>query len=318
MKNKKKFNKIKLIIPIIILLFIYPTSVFGRYIYNIAMDSYLASKEFYFESDILDVNNPEYNYAEWSGNGTFIVDVVLYSYKNDLKKTPYDLQYTLSCSTTADCVTCGVENTATQSSKTGIIDATSENATNLVREHIYLRRNPEVDITEVENIVIDVVATATGTGNDGEKYSKTIKAKILLEINTNAEIQVVDSPGDYYATLIVKNLQNFPQTISLNWNPDILRIDSNENKYMLNKDIDGHVDATTANVIVTDKSLIDGNTIINKTTVTSTATYVSKLIFELEAETVKKIKFYKTDFNADYTYPNGTDDCVINISLDNY
>ena len=53
MKEKRKLNKLKVSIVIIFLILTIAITVFGRYIYNTAREAYFASKQFYFSSDIL-------------------------------------------------------------------------------------------------------------------------------------------------------------------------------------------------------------------------------------------------------------------------
>lgn len=97
-KNMKRLRKLKISIIIVIIGLMIAISVFGRYVYNNAREAYFLAEQFYFSSDILTVNNPNYTYTNWGGASVYEIEFELHSYVNELTKIDYDLGYTVSCS----------------------------------------------------------------------------------------------------------------------------------------------------------------------------------------------------------------------------
>ncbi len=96
-KEKRKINKVKIVILFFVVFLLMTITVFGRYIYNSIRDRYLTSRSFYFTSNLLTINKPTYDYSNWGGRDTTEINLDLYSYENELLKMDYDLEYSLSC-----------------------------------------------------------------------------------------------------------------------------------------------------------------------------------------------------------------------------
>ena len=100
MKSGNKLNKLKVgIVVIILILIMFSITVLGRYIYNGAREAYFTARQFYFSSDILTVNGAEYQYNNWGGTSGYTIEFDLYSYLNSASKLDYDLDYTVTCTT---------------------------------------------------------------------------------------------------------------------------------------------------------------------------------------------------------------------------
>ena len=67
MRKKKKLNKVKIVVAVFIIMMIIAGAVFGRYVYNGIREAYFTSKEFYFTSDLLTLDNATYQYENWGG-----------------------------------------------------------------------------------------------------------------------------------------------------------------------------------------------------------------------------------------------------------
>ena len=98
-KRCKKLNKVKLGIAICIVVLALSLAVFGRYVYNNIREAYFTSKEFYFTSDLLTLDNATYQYENWGGVDAYEINFDLYSYANTLLRLDYDLNYSVSCET---------------------------------------------------------------------------------------------------------------------------------------------------------------------------------------------------------------------------
>ena len=81
---KRKLNKFKVGIVVILIILVFSITVFGRYIYNNAREAYFSAKQFYFSSNILTANGSNYQYDNWGGLGTYAIEFELYSYLNSL------------------------------------------------------------------------------------------------------------------------------------------------------------------------------------------------------------------------------------------
>lgn len=99
MAKHKKVIKIKLSVILLLVIIVIATTVFGRYVYNNIREAYFTSKEFYFTSDLLTLNNATYQYEDWGGVDAYEINFDLYSYANTLLRLDYDLEYQISCET---------------------------------------------------------------------------------------------------------------------------------------------------------------------------------------------------------------------------
>ena len=90
-QRRQKINKLKVAIAIcIIVAFFMHITGLGVFMYNSIRDRYLASKNFYFTSDLLTTTNEEYTYENWDGYGLYKIEIDLFNnYKRgeNLKET---------------------------------------------------------------------------------------------------------------------------------------------------------------------------------------------------------------------------------------
>ncbi len=278
MKRRKK-NKVKLIFIILVIILCITTSVFGRYVINIAKDLYLTSKNFYFTSNILDINMPTYDYSNWGGVDTYQIDVDLYSWKNELLKLNYNLEYVIYAeSNMPEKVRCSFGTPNGSATKTGVIYSD----TNKVGEALYI--TPLTTLNTSDKITITIVAKATG------EYEKEISAKIKLNITEHrTNIAIEDSVNSNYAILKLTNTNVTGTDVTLEFDPKVIRLDLNDliysnKKQTITKNVDGY-------------------------------NYISKIIFPIEKEATRNIKFYKVDKTKNYTYPMGNAECIIKVVL---
>ena len=112
-----------------------------------------------------------------------------------------------------------------------------------------------------------------------ENYEEAIfkKKKIEDEVNRN------------YAVLKLKNLHESGIQVTLEFDPKKVRLDLNDEIYI--------------NKISSETTQIDGND------------YIKKLVFNMDAEAVKYVKFYKVDMSQSYKYPAGAASSVIKVTI---
>ena len=83
------------------------------------------------------------------------------------------------------------------------------------------------------------------------------------------------------------NAQNSSMPVTLEFNPDVIRIDTNSETYI--------------------------NRVANSEEKDSKG-YIKKFTFTIDKEAVKNIKFYKVDISKDYTYPSGSESSIIKVT----
>ena len=269
MEKQRKLNKLRVGIVIFLIVLIISISVFGRYIYNTVLEGYFSARQFYFSSDILTLNgeNQVYTYDNWGGIGEFDGIVFeLYSYNNELSKLNYDLGYTVTCQPVEsdgsdEKITCSIAGTNGASTATGTILAT----TNTSRVTILVNPKPGVQISEGDTVSLIVTASTT------EPYEKTISRKFSLRINLpdGNTYSIEDVAGRDYALLKLVNKSYTATQATLEFNPEILRLDLNDKIYT---DTDNRVQLGTTTI--------------------SENTYINKIVFNMAAESAKNVKFY--------------------------
>ena len=279
MENRKKLNKLKVTIVIMVIILTVAISVFGRYIYNMAKDAYFVSKQFYFTSDILSTAGSEYQYTSWDGEEAYQIEIELYSYMNERSKLDYDLEYTISCSTEdTDKVTCTVNSNEDDASNT----ATGTIYTTTHTSRVVIFVTPLEKVNENDSVTINITASTS------EPYQKTLSGEITLKVENKGTTiySIEDVKNRDYAILSITNSGNDPVKYTLTFDPSKLRIDMNDEVY-----------------VNRESETLDSNN------------YVKSIVFELDEETTKHVKFYKVTKSENYTYPgvNGTSAITVSI-----
>lgn len=283
MKNRK-INKVKVsIVLIILLILLMNLTGFGRFIYNSIKDRYLSSQSFYFTSNLLDVNNAQLTYNNWTGTDVYKLDIALYSYENELLRLDEDLDYTITCSTTSTKIDCRIGSQADGgTTATGTIEAKINNIANNEKViSIYLVPKDGVEFDVGEKVVVTVRAFTT------EPYAKTISADFTFDITTiGADYQIEDIAYRNYVLVKLKNTEPVDSSVTLKFDPDVVRLDMNDEAYLNNlgyetENIGGH-------------------------------DYITEITFLMAEESSKNIKFYKVDKSQDYTTQLGIFEVVRN------
>ena len=273
---KRKLNKKKVIICIILLITFVTMPAFGRYIYNSARDLYLKSQNFSFSSNLLTNSGKTYRYSNWSGVDNYELDLQLYSYENELSLFTYEddgLEYELTCSVAT------IDDKVVATAHIGTIAGTNTsesyipNLTNVKDVKIYLK--PTENLKEGDTVKVTVTAKTESP------YKKEISATFNIRVKgQNVSYSIEDSATSIYATLKLINTKSTQNEITLTFDPSLVLIDTTDDCYV--------------------------NRISQTSRTISGVKYVNSVTFNMEAEDVKYIKFYKKNINANYTYPGGT------------
>ncbi len=294
MSKQKKLNKFKVTVAIfIVVLFLMTITGFARFVYNSIRDRYLASKAFYFSSDLLTTNTKEYTYKNWDGYGVYEIKFDLYSKNNDLQVLEQDLGYNLKVDFPEE-LNCQIgvgesENIVTSwavapepdSGESLIVNQTSSGVISI------LSNEEEITIfvkarggTLTKGSTYNVTVTAYTT----DPYRKSISATFKLKISDVA-YEIQDREYREYLLLNVRNIEDNTSRITVQINDSNLRLDMTE-----------EVVRDAKSMVVTSET--DMN--------------VKKITFEIPKESSKTIKFYKG--NIDRNYTNRTDKFTITRS----
>lgn len=306
MYNKKKSTKMKknkiIFLMIMLVIFIFITTVFGRYITSSIHDFFLRSKEFYFYSDKLKEEGTNYQVENWSGVDSYEIVINMNSRSNNLNVTSYDIDYDISYEY-SDNIKCDISKTS------GTIYA----STNSDSFNIMLTPNTKLDTGDT--VWVEITATSKGP------YKKTLIGKFTLVVGKeNLSYTIDDIANRQYLELKITNTLSYytvEQSFDSHKVGDRLTIDeylslSEENKrkcYSARVNINFNPENVL--IDITNGTYKDGTNV--QTTKIDGYTYVDSFSLSIDAITSVNIRFYKTDVTKDYTY-NGLGSPVITVS----
>lgn len=306
MYNKKKSTKMKknkiIFLMIMLVIFIFITTVFGRYITSSIHDFFLRSKEFYFYSDKLKEEGANYQVENWSGVDSYEIVINMNSRSNNLNVTSYDIDYDISYEY-SDNIKCDISKTS------GTIYA----STNSDSFNIMLTPNTKLDTGDT--VWVEITATSKGP------YKKTLIGKFTLVVGKeNLSYTIDDIANRQYLELKITNTLSYytvEQSFDSHKVGDRLTIDEylslpEENKrkcYSARVNINFNPENVL--IDITNGTYKDGTNV--QTTKIDGYTYVDSFSLSIDAITSVNIRFYKTDVTKDYTY-NGLGSPVITVS----
>ena len=299
LKNKKN---IYIILGITFIIFSIGITL-GRYIYNDIRDFYLASKNFYFNSDKLTPLRGIYQIDNWSGVDTYTLTINLNNIKNNLVHAESDIEYEINytCSNNANCSVSKTQGILYSEKQTDYFSATI---------------SPNTTLTNKDEVWIEIVAKST------YPYKKTLSARFILKVgipgisysiydeakrpyfdlsvtNTTDYYLVKEAFGIYsinqridYNTYMSLSEENKAKCalplITLKFDPKIVILDMTNDAYQ-------KAESYTT-------TLIDGHE------------YINSISFRINLESSKAVKFYKASANKDYTYPITNDESIVEFS----
>lgn len=305
MKKRAIAKPIKIFTLIIaIIFFLNFAPVFGRFIYKELKNYYFNTKKFYFESDKLSENLARIELDHWNGVDTYNITINLNSFKNSLLKSDSDIDYdiTYRCSNNISCA----------SSKTS---GTIYSATNT--DNFIITLSPITQLKEKDTVWMEVEATSS------YPYEKTLKGRFVLQVGFyGLAYEISDQEDDLYLELKITNTLDY-YTVETAFDSFSIgdRIDistylglSEENKQKCaSAIIDVSFDPNIVLLDLTDTSY--QNALSTTTTTINNYDYITQLSFKIDAISSKIIRFYKKDPSQNYTYPNDTDNSILDITF---
>ena len=299
LKNKKN---IYIILGITFIIFSIGITL-GRYIYNDIRDFYLASKNFYFNSDKLTPLRGIYQIDNWSGVDTYTLTINLNNIKNNLVHAESDIEYEINytCSNNANCSVSKTQGILYSEKQTDYFSATI---------------SPNTALTNKDEVWIEIVAKST------YPYKKTLSARFILKVGIpGISYSIYDEAKRPYFDLSVTNTTDYYLVkeafgiYSINQ-----RIDYNT--YMSLSDNDKAKCALPLITLTFDPQVVildmTNTAYLNAETYTTIQinnhSYVNSISFRIALESSEAVRFYKANANADYTYPIVNETSIVNFA----
>ncbi len=303
-RTHKKLSICLLIIAIFILLF---GSTFARYIYNVINNYILESREFYFNSSILDINGKDYKINNWDGVNNYILTIDVNNKKNSLSSTKSDISYdiTVSCPSIVEC----------RLSKTeGIIyqDSGSDNYQITVIPKEEFHEGDEVDIT--------TFATSTSP------YVKELSATYTLGVETSKfTYDIEDAVNNKYIILNLTNTTTYYEvetSFSTYQAGDRLTIDEynaltdSEKENCFSAKVTVSFPANTLYLDMTNTNYLHRIPNSEQTEMVDGHNYINEFSFKMNASSSEKIMFYKNNPKNDFTYPIVNTESIVTLTVE--
>lgn len=306
MQFVRKHRKLSIIILLILVFCMIASFTFARYIYNIVYDYILETKEFYFNSSILNVNNKTYRINNWDGVNNYPLTIDLNNRKSSLKKTEVDIAYDIrvECSNNVQC---------NLDKESGIVD------TGDGMDSYMITVDPVVEFDENDVATVRTYATSTSP------YKQTLSATYIIGVvKKKFTYDIEDGANEIFCTLNLTNSVAYYKVEEAFGNyrvGDIIDLETYDTLSDANKD-----KCYSAKVTVTfDPRVVyldmTANAYLKRignvtTTNVNGYRYVSSFTFKVGATTSEKIIFYKADRTFDYTYPIVNETSIIDVDTD--
>ena len=306
MKFVRKHKKLSIVFLSVLIVFVLIATVFGRYIRNIIHNYILETRNFYFNSSILNINGKNYSITNWDGVNAYTLTIDLNNRKTDEVYTTSDIVYSIQvdCPSTVIC---------TLSKDNGVIHP--EDATD----------SYQITVTPIQSFGQNDTVTVSTSVESSLPYHKAMSATYTIGVErSNFAYEIVDSVNSKFLTINFTNAVAFYQVseafgsyavndlitlddytllspedqakcysaiVSVRYNPRDLFVDMS-NKYFINRLSSNYYEET-----------IDGYQ------------WVSGFSFKMNASSSSAINFYKNDITHNYTYPIVNDTSAIQVTV---
>lgn len=303
-RKHKKASIAILLVAVIVL--VYGTSL-ARYVYNIIHNHILESREFYFNSTVLDMNGRKYKINNWDGVNNYVLTIDVNNKKNSLTSTKSDIKYeiTSSCPDTVECKLSKTEGIIYQDAGTD-----SYQITVIPKEEFY------------EGDEIEITTTATSTS----PYVKSLQATYNIGIETsNFTYDIEDAVNDKFLTLNLTNtLTYYKVEKDFNSYKAGDRITLEEYQALTDEEKQNCFSAKVTlsfapnqlYLDMTNKNYLHRIADSEKKETINNYEYVNQFSFKMDASSSEKIIFYKADIKQNYTYPIVNEKSVVKVTVE--
>ena len=303
-RNHKKASILILILAIIILLF--GTTV-ARYIYNIIHNYILESREFYFNSTVLDMNGKQYKINNWDGVNDYVITIDVNNKKNTLESTKSDISYKIevNCPDSVKCTASKTEGIIYEQAGTDSYQITVE---------------PLAGFQEGEEIEVETIATSEAP------YEKSLSATYIIGVETSKfTYNIEDNVGDKYLTLNLTNSVTYykVEKAFANYNvgdkispEDYQQLTEAEKENCFSAKVTVKFSPKEIYLDMTNKNYLHRITNSAKEEKINGYNYVNEFSFKMSASSSEKVMFYKKDPKQDYTYPITNENSIITVTVE--
>ena len=307
MKKANKQNRINkkiiLIISLLVISLLPLMSTFSRYAIKRINEFFNRSKEFYFYSDKLGIDDPLFLIDNWSGVEDYPIQINMSSMENNILGSSYDIPYeiTYTCTNNAIC---------TISKNSGVISKESN------RDFFILTVTPNANLETGDEVNITINAS---THNP---YEKTISGRFTLRVGKeNITYTIDDEINSPYLELKITNTQSYyivdtpfdtySQNQKITMNQYLNLSDKNKGKCHSARITLGF-DPNVVTLDMTNSNYLNATNI--GTTNINTFEYINSITFKVDAISSTTVRFYKRNVRENYTYPNNSNNSIINFT----
>ncbi len=278
---------------------------FSRFVYVEIRDFYLASKNFYFNSDKLDDPIARYQIDNWSGADSYSITFNMNSYKNNNVYANSDITYEVSYSCSSN-VLCDI------SGDYGTIYAADHT------DSFVITINPNATFSDGDSVWLEVEATSTSP------YTKTLHGRFVIKVGKiGLSYEIVDKKNSPYFDFNITNTLDYYLVKEAFDNYSVgQRLDistylelSDENKEKCSSSvIDLSFDPSKVRLDMTNSNYLNASNV--STEQIDNYDYINGITFKVDALSSTVVRFYKVDASLDYTYPFVNDSSIIEFNHD--
>ncbi len=219
-KKVKQFlkNKVNLVLVLLLCVLILTPIVTttSRFVISKIDEHYLDSKEFYFNSSVL--NGSTYNLYNWDGSDGYQITFDTTNSKDSLNWTKHDIEYEIltECTSAVGAVSCSSSGDTVLSTNSALITNGSNTVTLSIGNN---------EFTTGDTVTINVTAKSISP------YKKELTASFIVKVNkSEVNYYIEDMPNRNYLNLIISN-NNESKDITVDIDASLLSID-NTNYYV--------------------------------------------------------------------------------------
>lgn len=302
----RKHRTVSIIVLCVLVVILFISVAFGRYIKNIINDYILETKGFYFNSSILSTNGKNYLINNWDGVNSYTLTVDLNNHKNDERYTNTDIVYDIN-------VNCPSSVVCTLSKNNGILHPTDTTD------------NYQVIVTPQQNFYEGDTVAVTTSVTSSSPYVKTMSATYTIGVEkSDFSYDISDSVGSKFITLNLTNSISYYEVseafgdyavgsqISLD---DYNNLTESEKNHCFSAIITVEYDPNLLLVDMTNDLYLNKLSTNYEEIQIDGYQYVKKFSFKVNASSNNSIIFYKMDVNQNYTYPIVNDSSIVTVSV---
>ena len=292
----------------VIIIFFGSGITFGRYAYTEIKNFYYNTQKFYFNSDKLSDSGTIIEMTNWSGVGQYAITFNMNSYANNNLSSDVDIYYDISynCSTNVNCdIVDDIESSMISK------------VTNVDSFTIIITVPTENILKDKDVVELNVEVTSTSP------YKKTLKGTFRLIVgHYGLSYEIDDSKDSPYLEVRITNTLDYYTVNEAFGSYDIgTQLDINTYQSLTEEQKEKCSSAMIELTFDPKKVLLDmtseeyRNASLVKTTVINNYEYINFITFSIDALSSKQVKFYKIDTSKDYSYPNISNNSVIDVKF---